>query len=69
MLLPDASPEAMADALVQLCTGPAARWAALSAAAHDRAHGYSWDDATAALDALLQDGVAAVRKFSGPSTR
>jgi glycosyltransferase involved in cell wall biosynthesis len=69
VLLPDASPEAMADALVQLCTGPAARWAALSAAAHDRVHGYSWDDATAALDALLQDGVAAVRKFSGPSTR
>ena len=60
MLLPDASPETMADALVQLCAGPAARWATMSAAAHHRAHGYSWDDATTALDALLHDAAGAI---------
>jgi glycosyltransferase involved in cell wall biosynthesis len=59
VLLPDASPEAMADALVRLCTGPAAHWEALSAAAHARAHGYSWEDATQALETLLQGALQA----------
>ena len=45
-LVPSESPEAMADALVELLTGPAASWRAVSDRAHERAHSYSWDDAT-----------------------
>jgi glycosyltransferase involved in cell wall biosynthesis len=55
VLLPEATPEAMADALVQVCSGLADDWDRLSAQAHERAHRYSWDDATNRLLGLLQD--------------
>lgn len=58
VLLAEATPEAMADALVQVCSGPAERWDQLSAQAHDVAHRYSWDDATSRLLSLLQDDSA-----------
>jgi glycosyltransferase involved in cell wall biosynthesis len=54
-LVPSESPQAMADAVVEMLTGPADRWRATSHRAYERAHGYSWDDATerflAAIDA------------------
>jgi glycosyltransferase involved in cell wall biosynthesis len=54
VLLPEASPEAMAAALVRLCSAPAAEWIRHSTLAHERAHRYSWDDATTRLLSLLQ---------------
>ena len=60
VLLPHATPEAMADALVRLCTGASGGWSALSAAAHAHAHGYTWDDATTPLEALLSDEVTSL---------
>jgi glycosyltransferase involved in cell wall biosynthesis len=54
VLLPDASPEAMAAALAGLCSAPAADWVRQSTLAHERAHRYSWDDATDRLLTLLQ---------------
>lgn len=55
VLLAQATPEAMADALVQVCSGPAEHWDRLSAQAHEQAHRYSWGDATDRLEALLRD--------------
>jgi glycosyltransferase involved in cell wall biosynthesis len=52
-LVPAESPEAMADAIVSLCSGPAAQWQAMSDLAYQRAHGYSWPDATERLLDLL----------------
>ena len=57
-LVPPESPEAMAAAIVALCRAPAAQWRRASDAAHARAHGYSWDDATTRLLAALADGGA-----------
>jgi glycosyltransferase involved in cell wall biosynthesis len=54
LLLTDAAPETMAAALVGLCSAPAAQWARQSAQAHERAHRYSWHDATNRLLAVLQ---------------
>lgn len=55
VLLSEATAEAMADALVDVCSGPAGHWDRLSAQAHERAHRYSWEDATSRLLQLLQD--------------
>ena len=49
------SPEAMAEALVALCRAPEAAWQRAAERAHARAHGYSWDDATARLLAVLAE--------------
>lgn len=46
VLVPPESAQAMADAIVQLCAGPASQWSAMSACAHTTAHGYSWTDAS-----------------------
>lgn len=51
VLLADHSVEAMAAAIVALAQEPPAAWQARSRRAHDRAHGYSWDDAS---DMLLE---------------
>ena len=59
VLLPEATPEAMADALVAVCGGPESDWDRLSAQAHERAHRYSWEDATDRLLALLRDDTPA----------
>jgi hypothetical protein len=48
----------MAAAIVALCRAPEAQWRRASDAAHARAHGYSWDDATTRLLAALADGGA-----------
>jgi glycosyltransferase involved in cell wall biosynthesis len=63
VLLPEASAEAMAEALVQVISGPAQRWDHLSAQAHERAHRYSWDDATNRLLSQLQDDGHAPRSL------
>lgn len=51
ILVPPESAEDMAAAIVTLCTLPAADWRRMSDRAYERAHSYSWDDAT---DRLLQ---------------
>lgn len=51
VLLADHSVEAMAAAIVALAEEPPAAWHARCRRAHDRAHGYSWDDAS---DMLLE---------------
>lgn len=48
------SAEAMAQAIVQLCSAPASDWQRRSGAAHALAHGYSWRDATQRLLQVLQ---------------
>lgn len=53
VLVAPESAEAMADALVALCTGPADGWKRMSTRAHTRAHGYSWEDATTRLLAAV----------------
>jgi glycosyltransferase involved in cell wall biosynthesis len=68
VLLPDASPQAMADALVRLCGGLPADWARLSASAHERAHRYSWDDAATHLLSLLHEPAPAPAPTPAPST-
>ena len=52
VLVPSESPQAMADAVVDLLTRPEADWEAMSARAHARAHGYTWEHAT---ERLLQE--------------
>lgn len=52
-LVPGECPEAMAEALVELLAGPAARWQAMSARAWKRAQRYGWSDATARFLAAL----------------
>ena len=54
-LLTVATPEAMAEALLDLCLTPAADWAALSERAHRRAHAYTWEDATSRLLEALKE--------------
>ena len=46
VLVPGESPQAMADAIIKLCTQPVQDWHAMSDSAHATAHGYSWADAT-----------------------
>ena len=58
----------MADALVEMCSGPAERWDRLSAQAHDLAHRYSWDDATGRLLGLLQDDGAPASQLQAATT-
>lgn len=53
VLLPDACPDTMAEALVSLLAGPPAVWQRASCQAHALAHDYSWDDATDRLLAAL----------------
>jgi glycosyltransferase involved in cell wall biosynthesis len=55
VLVPPESPEAMAAALVAMWRGPQAQWRRTSERAHARAHGYSWEDATARLLAAVAD--------------
>lgn len=47
--------EDMASAMVVLCQQPASAWQHMSQRAHERAHSYSWLDATDRLLQLLQD--------------
>ncbi len=47
------SPQAMAAAIVALCSQPASDWLALSERAYRKAHSYSWEDATTRLLAKL----------------
>lgn len=51
VLVPPESPQAIADAIVALCSAPAAEWRRMSERAHARAHAWTWDAAT---DRLLQ---------------
>ena len=53
-LVPAESPEAMAAAVVALLAGPADQWQATSDRAYQRAHGYSWDDATTRLLRVIE---------------
>lgn len=53
VLVPGESPQAMADAVVQILTEPDAAWRTRSQQAHARAHAYSWDDAAQRFLALL----------------
>lgn len=53
ILVPPESPEDMAAAIVTLCTLPAPEWQRMSDRAYERAHGYSWDDATGRFEAAL----------------
>jgi glycosyltransferase involved in cell wall biosynthesis len=46
VLVPKESPQAMADAIVHLCTQAAQDWKKVSDCAYATAHGYSWKDAT-----------------------
>jgi hypothetical protein len=43
----------MADALVELVSGPAPAWEAMSTAAYERAHARTWTDAARELLAVL----------------
>lgn len=46
VVVPKESAQAMAEAIVQLCTGSSQDWSAMSDRAHATAHGYSWADAS-----------------------
>lgn len=46
LLVPKDSPQAMADAIVSLCTRSRQSWKQMSDCAYATAHGYSWTDAT-----------------------
>jgi len=54
VLVPRESPQAMADAIVRLCTQAAQDWKQMSDCAHATAHGYSWKDATQKLLGVVQ---------------
>jgi len=51
ILVPPESPQAMADAIIALCTMPEADWQNMSQRVYSKAHSYNWNDAT---DRLLQ---------------
>jgi glycosyltransferase involved in cell wall biosynthesis len=55
VLVQKESAQAMADAIVRLCNAPADQWLAMSDAAHQTAHAYSWTDATEKLLDVLAD--------------
>ena len=67
VLVPPESPEAMADAIVELCSGPESRWRERSQRAHARAHAYSWDDATERLLGVLESAATAAHRNPRPS--
>ena len=50
----DALCREMAEAIVRLCRMPAEQWQAMSDAAHEQSHRYSWQDAVELLEGLLQ---------------
>ena len=49
----------MADAIVRLCRMPAEQWQAMSDAAYAQSRRYSWQDATALFEGLLQQAIEA----------
>ncbi len=53
VLVPPADAEAMARAIVDVCSLPAARWQALSEGALQRVAGYTWADAAALFESAL----------------
>ncbi len=53
-IVPSESPQAMAEAIVRLCTQAEADWQRMSDRAHAIAHGYSWRDAALSLEAILE---------------
>lgn len=55
VLVPAESPEAMATALVALLRSPPEAWKRMSTISYQRAHSYSWDDATALLLKAIGD--------------
>ena len=55
VLVPSESPQAMAAALVALLQSPAQAWRRMSTISYERAHAYSWDDATALLLKAMGD--------------
>lgn len=56
VLVAKESPEAMAQAIVNLLRQPAQDWLQRSDRAYQKAHSYSWEDATARLLVALQTG-------------
>lgn len=55
VLVPSESPEAMATALIALLQSPPEAWQRMSTIAYQRAHAYSWQDATALLLEAIGD--------------
>ena len=55
VLVPSESPEAMAAALVALLQSPPDAWKRMSTISYQRAHSYSWNDATALLLKAIGD--------------
>jgi len=60
ILVPPESAEDMAAAIVTLSTLPAAEWRRMSDRAYERAHGYTWDDATDRLLNVLESDLRKV---------
>lgn len=65
-LVPSESPEAMAQAIVEVCGASAEAWRTLSDRAHMRAHGYSWRDASEKLLRILQQHLNAASATTAP---
>lgn len=65
-LVPPESPEAMAQAMLEVCSLPQADWQDLSERAHRRAHGYSWQDATESLGRILEQALSGGVATTGP---
>lgn len=55
ILVPSESPQAIATALKALLRSPADAWRRMSVISYERAHAYSWDDATALLLEAIGD--------------
>jgi glycosyltransferase involved in cell wall biosynthesis len=55
ILVPSESPEAIAAALLTLLRSPAETWRRMSTISYERAHAYSWNDATALLLEAIGD--------------
>ena len=49
----------MAEAIVRMCRMPQQQWLAMSEAAYAQSRRYSWHDATALLEEVLQQSVPA----------
>lgn len=52
-LVPPEDPQAIGEAIVEICTQPIDQWQALSDAAYQTASRYSWEDATTLFEAAL----------------
>lgn len=52
-IVPHEDPQAMGEAIVDICTQPIEQWQALSEAAYQTASRYSWEEATALFEAAL----------------